>query len=282
MTPTRRTWGRSAAGRGRRARAIAAPRRGGSAPGPPVALITGATRGLGRSVARELVLRGFRIVTCSTSATPPGLGETLHRRLDVGDPAAVNALVRAVARRVGRIDVLVNNAGFANPPSPLLRTREEIVRRCFGTNALGPYAFLRRVVPIMLAQREGGVVVNVASRAALVPVPGLAAYSASKSALLSLTLAAAKELEGDRVACFAVCPGGMATGMRSALYGARDSRRQLDPSTVADVVVELATARSVGGRRVRSGSAILITRESGVRLLEWPEDERGHRSFLLR
>ncbi len=219
-------------------------------------------------------------MTCSTSATPPGLGELLHRRVDVGDPSAVDSFVRSVVAKVGRLDALVNNAGFANPPTPLPRTSEEIVRRSFATNVLGPYAFLRRLLPLMLRQPHGGVVINVASRAALVPVPGLAAYSASKAALLSLTLAAAKERDDERVAYFAVCPGGMDTGMRSALFGASDARRQLDPSHVAEVVVELASSRSIAGRRVRSGSAILITRDAGTRVLDWPEDERGYRGFL--
>ncbi len=165
----------------------------------PVALVTGAGRGLGRAVTRALVGRKYCVVTCSTSSAAPGLGEALHRRVDVSDPAAVDAFMDEMVARFGRLDVLVNNAGYANAPTPISGTSEEVARRCFGTNVLGPFSLMRRALPVMLAQPEGGVVVNIASRAALAPVPGLAAYSASKTALVSLTLAAAKEVDETRV-----------------------------------------------------------------------------------
>ncbi len=248
----------------------------------PVALVTGAGRGLGRAVTRALVGRKYCVVTCSTSSTAPGLGEALHRRVDVSDPAAVDAFMDETVARFGRLDVLVNNAGYANAPMPISGTSEEVARRCFGTNVLGPYSLMRRALPVMIAQPEGGVVINIASRAALAPVPGLAAYSASKTALVSLTLAAAKEVDETRVLCVSVCPGGMDTEMRAALYGAEDSSRQLNPDTVAALVVDLAATRALSGIPVRSGSAVLVSKDSGVTVLEWPENERGHRSLILR
>ena len=133
----------------------------------------------------------------------------------------------------------------------------------------------------MTALPGGGVIVNVASRAGVVPVPGLAAYSASKSALVSLTLALAKELGSNKVFCVSVCPGGMETEMRAVAYGPESARGQLDPLRVASVVVELASERSIEGRPVRSGAAVLVTKESGVTVLEWPRDERGHERLSL-
>jgi NAD(P)-dependent dehydrogenase (short-subunit alcohol dehydrogenase family) len=247
-----------------------------------VAVVTGAGRGLGRAVARELSARGYQVVTCSTSERGPGVGEALHHRADVTDPVAVDALVEAALGRWGHIDVVVNNAGYANAPSPLQDTSNEIAGRCFATNVLGPYFLLRRVLPGLIARPGGGVVINIASRAGIVPVPGLAAYSASKSALVSLTLALAKEVADERVLCVAICPGGMDTEMRAAVYGPEDARRQLDPLRVAEVVVELATARSLNGRPVPSGSAVLVTKESGATLMEWPRDDRGHQRISLR
>lgn len=247
-----------------------------------VAVVTGGNRGLGGAIAADLVRRGYRVATCSTSTRPPGLGEALHRRVDVTDAAAVEAFVTELHRQFGRVDVLVNNAGYSQAPSPLAQTPEEVARACFATNVLGPYFLLRRVLPLMLAQPEGGAIVNIASRAALVPVPGLAAYSASKTALVALTLALAKEAGNDRVFCVAVCPGGINTEMRAALYGAADAGLQLDPKVVATLVGDLATDRALEGRAVRSGSAVLVTRDDGVTVLDWPEDARGRRSLIPR
>lgn len=245
----------------------------------PVALVTGATRGLGRLVAERLVARRYVVVTGSTGDRPPGVGEALHLRTDVTDPAAVDRLVRAAQERSGRVDVLVNNAGFANPVGSIPDTSDATATRCFATNVLGPYYLLRRVLPGMASAPSGGVVINVASRAGLTPIPGLAAYSASKTALVALTLAAAKEHPDGRVLCVSVCPGGMDTEMRASVYGREDARGQLDPRPVADLVVEIATQRTISTRPVPSGAAVLITRDGGTRIVDWATDERGHASF---
>jgi len=244
-----------------------------------VAIVTGASRGLGRAVAHDLASLGFRVLTASTGATAPGVGERAHVPTDVTDPASVDRLVTTALRETGRVDVVVNNAGFANPAAALADTPDEVVRRNFAVNALGPFYLLRRVLPAMIASPAGGTIVNIASRAGVTPIPQLAAYSASKSALVSLTLALAKERPDGKLFAVSVCPGGMNTEMRATVYGASDARAQLDPQQVADVVVELADRRTVAGRAVPSGAAILISRESGTRVLEWALDERGLAGF---
>ncbi|MGA9840294.1 MAG: SDR family oxidoreductase [Thermoplasmata archaeon] len=248
---------------------------------PKVAIVTGASRGLGKLTAHDLAEREWQVVTCSTSDRGPGVGEAIHRRADVRDARAVDALVEAALSRWGKVDVLVNNAGYANAPAPVAGTDAQEVLRCFEVNLLGPYHVLRRVLPGMLERPEGGVVINIASRAAVVPVPGLAAYSASKSALVSLTLALAKEVGERPVLCVSVCPAGMDTQMRTAIYGAEDARRQLDPQRVADVVVEVATRRTLNGGPLRSGAAVLVTQDGRARVVPWPRDERGHEGLVL-
>ena len=248
---------------------------------PRVVLVTGASRGLGKVVAREFASRGWLVGTCSTTREAPGVGEAFHRPTDVTDPAAVEEFVSSALARFHRVDVLINNAGFANASASVAETSDEIALRCFTTNVLGPYYLIRRILPVMTALPGGGVIVNVASRAGMVPVPGLAAYSASKSALVSLTLAVAKELGSSKVLCVSVCTGGMDTEMRAVAYGPESARGQLDPLRVASVVVELATERSLEGRPVRSGAAVLVTKESGITVMEWPRDERGHERLSL-
>jgi len=244
--------------------------------GRRVAVVTGATRSLGREVARGLVARNFDVVTCALGDAVPGVGEALHQRVDLRDPSAVGRFAAAIRARFGRVDAVVNNAGFVPAVAPLPESSFEDAERTFATNVLGPISLLRETLPLLVAAPGGGVVVNVASRAALTPVPGLASYSASKSALVALTLDLAKENPEDRLWCAAVCPGGLNTEMRAKLYGAEDARQQLLPEVVARVIVEIVADRTVGGTRFRSGSAVLVTKEGGASVVEWPPDVRGH------
>lgn len=246
-----------------------------------VAMVSGASRGLGHLLAREFVRNGYALAACARSPRPPDLDECLYSQVDVGDPPLVDHFVRDALRRFGRIDVLVNDAGFANPPAPIEATDDDVVGQCFATNVLGPAAFLKRVVPVMVRQPEGGVIISIASRAGVTPVPGLAAYSASKTALVALTLAVAKEVAESRILCVSVCPAGMNTEMRASVYGKGDADRQMDPRLVVDLVMELATRRTAKGVAVPSGSAILISSETGPVIRTWSKDDRGFESLSL-
>lgn len=247
--------------------------------GPSVAVVTGASRGLGSKTVQDLVAAGFTVAACARAPRAPATGESLYRSVDVGDSPSVDHFLKEVGARFGRIDVLVNNAGYANVPTPILETEDATAEQSFRVNALGPIAFVRRVLPTMLGQPEGGVIINIASRAGVTPVPRLAAYSASKSALVSFTLAAAKELTDEKILLVALCPAGMNTEMRASLYGAEDANLQMDPARVSKLVVELASQRTVGGVRVSSGSAIIVAKEGPATVLEWPTDARGHKSL---
>ena len=246
---------------------------------PKVAVVTGASRGLGRQVAQDLVRFGFVVAAGARTRERPGVGEGLYRAFDVSDTPSVDRFVKDTVSRFGRIDVLVNNAGFANPATSIPDTEEAVVAKCFEINLFGPAALMRRVLPVMAAQPDGGVLINIASRAGVTPVPGLAAYSASKSALVAYTLAAAKEYAGSRVLCIAVCPAGMNTELRSGVYGANDAAGQMAPERVSEVVVELAMSRSVGGAAPETGAAVVIPPEGEPIVINWPLDSRGHQSL---
>jgi 3-oxoacyl-[acyl-carrier protein] reductase len=247
----------------------------------PVAMIAGASRGLGRRLCERFLERGFRVAAGSRGNRPTGLEHVFYRTLDLRRTESVERFVQESVAEFGRIDVLVNNAGYASAAQPFADVPDEVLQESFSTNVVGPAALLRRVLPVMSKQVEGGVVLNVASRAGLTPVPGIAAYSASKSALVSLTLAIAKELAGSRVLLVAVCPAGMNTEMRAAVYGREDAERQMDVERAARIMIEIATSRTVEGASVTSGAAVLIPPEGGARVLPWSADDRAYRTLAF-
>jgi 3-oxoacyl-[acyl-carrier protein] reductase len=163
-----------------------------------VALVTGATRGIGRGIAAALVAEGATVAvngrtahTCESAAAELGRG-AFAAAGDVGEPEVPRRLVEAVVERHGRLDILVNNAGVALD-NYLTGVTDDRWERTVATNLTGPLYLTRAAVRPMKAQ-EAGVVLNVTSWAGLRGNVGQAAYSASKAGLYGLTLTLAKEL----------------------------------------------------------------------------------------
>lgn len=159
-----------------------------------VVLVTGASSGIGRAAARMLAERGY--VVLGTSRDPasvaalPGV-ELLP--LDVRSDASVSACVKAVLQRAGRLDVLVNNAGYVLSAAVEEASPDEALAQ-FETNFFGAVRMLRAVLPIMRRQ-GGGQIINISSVAGLVPMPFWGYYSASKAALEALTEALRYEVK---------------------------------------------------------------------------------------
>ncbi len=182
-----------------------------------VALVTGASSGIGRAVARDLAKRGVRVALVARTAgkladlvTELGPDRAASFPLDVTDRTALQALPARVKQKWGRLDILVNNAG-ANHRGPLLdRTPDELVA-ILETNLIAPVLLTRAALPLMEAD---GVIVNVASLAGKVPVPHEAPYSASKSGLRAFGRALDTELalHGSKIRVTSVCPGPVDTG----------------------------------------------------------------------
>jgi short-subunit dehydrogenase len=182
-----------------------------------VALVTGASSGIGRAVARDFAKRGVRVAVVARSAdklaelvTELGPDRAASFPLDVTDRAAVQALPGRVKQKWGRLDIVVNNAG-ANHRGPFLdRTPSELIA-ILETNLIAPVLLTRAALPLM---ETGGVVVNVASLAGKVPVPEEAPYSASKSGLRAFGRALDTELaqHGAKIRVASVCPGPVDTG----------------------------------------------------------------------
>jgi len=177
-----------------------------------VALVTGASRGLGRAAATRLIERGAKVavnvrdqvradrVAAELGPSAIGLGG------DLAEPGVPEALVARTLDRLGRLDVLINNAAFADGTRFEQLTPEQW-RLAFEVNVTAPFLLSRAAVPIMKAQGYGRIV-NVSSTAGrMVSTLGGAHYTASKTALLGLTRASAKELGKHGITVNAVCPG---------------------------------------------------------------------------
>lgn len=183
----------------------------------PVALVTGAGRGIGRSVAARLSSAGHRVALTARSrdeleATAAGCtGPTLVVAGDVTAAGFVDECFDAVEQEWGPVSVLVANAG-AGVSAPLVRTTDEDWARMLDLNLTAPFRCIRRALPAMVEARHGRVVV-IASVAAKVGEPYLAAYTASKHGVLGLVRVAAAETARKGVTVNAVCPGYVDTPM---------------------------------------------------------------------
>jgi NAD(P)-dependent dehydrogenase (short-subunit alcohol dehydrogenase family) len=188
-----------------------------------VVLVTGANRGIGRELARQLALRGDTVVLTArdlakaerTAAALPGHERVLARRLDVTDPASIQRVAADLDRRYGRLDVLVNNAAIHYDTWQQASTADlRVVREALEVNLLGAWQTSLAFLPLL--RRSGhGRIVNVSSEAGSLAIMdgGTPAYNVSKAALNALTRMLAGELRRDRVLVNAVCPGWVATDM---------------------------------------------------------------------
>ena len=181
----------------------------------PTWLITGCSTGLGRHIAQEVLARGYNaIVTARDSVKVQDLVDeypatALALALDVTDDTQVTNAVRQAEERFGRVDVLVNNAGYGYRAA-VEEGEEPEVAKLFATNFFGPVAMIKAVLPGMRARRDGAIV-NISSIGARISPPGSGYYSASKSALEAMSASLRKELEPLGITVTVVEPGGFRT-----------------------------------------------------------------------
>lgn len=222
-----------------------------------VAVVTGASRGIGRAIAELLAERGaavaiaFRDHEAPAQACEAGIrargGRAWAGRCDVADEASVSAFFDAAARELGAIDILVNNAGITRDAHVLLMDSarwDEVLQ----VNLHGAYYCVRAAVRGML-MRKWGRIINITSPSAHMPLPGQTNYAASKAGLIGFTRALSRDLAGKGVLVNAVSPGLVQTDMLAAMpAGTRDTYlkavplgRAGTPREVASLVAFLAS-----------------------------------------
>jgi 3-oxoacyl-[acyl-carrier protein] reductase len=175
-----------------------------------VAVITGASSGIGLALAHQLNGHGVKLALGSRHPKDLGLTEAFTQPCDVRERAQVDALVQAAIERFGRLDILVANAGVGHYAS-FLDTPDDHITEIIETNVLGTINLLRAGLPHMVKAGNGGDVITVASEAGRRGLAGEAVYSASKFAQVGLTRALDNELREDGIRCTNICPGGVAT-----------------------------------------------------------------------
>lgn len=189
-----------------------------------VAIVTGASRGLGRGIVEALVAEGVRVVATARAANDLATLEARHPSLvvsvqaDLAQPDAPARIVAAALERFGGVDVLVNNAGIA-PAASFVEEPIGAWRDVFETNVIAPVALAKAVGPHFIA-RGSGKVINIASLSGMRGKSTLAAYSASKGALLRFTEALAGEWARHGVQVNAIAPGAFETDAQRAVLDA--------------------------------------------------------------
>ena len=239
-----------------------------------IAIVTGAGQGIGRGIAEKLAAEGATVVvTDLNETTAKETAEAVHGvgiQADVTSRESVEAMVTQVHRQFGRIDVLVNNAGW-DKASPFVDSDPADWDRVIAINLYGVLHTCKAVLPIMAAQGSGSVV-NLASDAGRVGSSGEAVYSAAKGGVIAFTKAIAREVARHGVNANAVCPGPTDTALfasmggdnpklREALTKAIPFRRLAQPADLANVVAFLASdeASYVTGQTVSVSGGLTMS-----------------------
>jgi 3-oxoacyl-[acyl-carrier protein] reductase len=212
-----------------------------------VAVVTGSGKGIGAAIAHKLAGMGATVVVSGRTRShlekvANGIikagGKAVVAECDVSKLDSVEAMAQKVERELGKIHVLVNNAGIGGFKSPLVSLDPETWDKILNTNLRGVYYCIRAFAALM-ARSGGGHMVNISSLAGKNPLPNGAAYAASKWGLNGLSYSVAEELRGQNIRVSVVCPG--STNTELSPHEGKDASRMLQPDDVAHAVAMLVT-----------------------------------------
>jgi NAD(P)-dependent dehydrogenase (short-subunit alcohol dehydrogenase family) len=225
-----------------------------------VVIVTGASKGIGRAIARAFATDGARVVVSSRDEQRCQLvvdeirehgGSAIAVAAHMGRPDAVDALFASTLAEFGGVDVVVNNAATNPTNLPLFETPDEVVVKVFAVNVIGPLQLARHAA-MHMAEHDGGAILNIVSKSAFAPEEHLGPYAASKAALVTLTKVMAREWAPYGVRVNAIAPGPFATTMVADLFAQDEYRDALLRSTaqhrIADPDEIVGAARFLTGR----------------------------------
>jgi NAD(P)-dependent dehydrogenase (short-subunit alcohol dehydrogenase family) len=213
-----------------------------------VAIVTGASRGIGRAISVALAQEAATVVLAARSIQQlqktaeqvikaGGIGHIVH--IELTEEASIRNLVKVTDEKLGRLDILVNNAGVTHS-APLEITLTEDWQRCISINSRAPFILCREALPL-LKKSEAAHIVNIASVVGVKGYPLQSAYTASKHALRGMTMSLAEELKGSNIRVHLLCPGGVDTDMVDNVRPDIAKDELIKPEEIAELVLYLVT-----------------------------------------
>ena len=227
-----------------------------------IALVTGAASGFGAEIARTFAREGAKVVLLDLNKSgvqdvAAAIGpEALALAGDVASARDVSAAVEASLARHGRLDIVVNNAGWTHRNRPLLEVSEAEFDKVYAVNVKSIYLMTQAVVPVMRSQ-GGGTIINIGSTAGIRPRPGLTWYNSSKGAVHVLSRSMAAELAPDKIRVNCVAPVIGETGLLEAFMGLPDT-----PQNRAKFIATIPLGRMSKPRDVANGCLYLASDEA--------------------
>ncbi|HLY28958.1 MAG TPA: glucose 1-dehydrogenase [Aggregatilineales bacterium] len=237
-----------------------------------VAIVTGASRGIGEGIARIYAQAGAKVVLASrkldgltavAEAIKAEGGEAIALAAHMGDSEAIKRLVQGTVDSYGGVDIIVNNAATNPHFGPLLTSEESMWDKTLDVNLRGYFRLIRETVPTMI-QRGGGKIINMASIAGLMPSPGMALYGITKAAVIAMTRSLAVELAPNNIQVNAIAPGFIKTRFSEAIWGNEQIKKLVVEHTpagrIADVeeILGMALYLASPASNFMTGQAIVV------------------------